>query len=116
MWEIEGLFWQGLKPGILWLLIRHDYAAIVRSELLFASLTPDLKSGAKSCPDTGLVEPELLRWFSMLTATKAKISPGKLLIGGQWVEGSGKAFETVNPATGEVLTAVSEASEKDVDQ
>src|SRR5215510_6989574 len=52
----------------------------------------------------------------MLTATKARISPGKLLIGGQWVEGSGKAFETTNPATGEVLTTVSEASEKDVDQ
>src|SRR5215469_18389638 len=52
----------------------------------------------------------------MLTATKAKVSPGKLLINGQWVEGSGKAFETVNPASGEVLTEVSEASAKDVDQ
>jgi aldehyde dehydrogenase (NAD+) len=52
----------------------------------------------------------------MLTATKAKISPGKLLVGGQWLEGSGKSFETGNPATGEVLTSVSEASEKDVDQ
>jgi len=36
----------------------------------------------------------------MLTATKAKISPGKLLINGQWMEGSGKPFDTVNPATG----------------
>src|SRR5437588_7701683 len=52
----------------------------------------------------------------MLTATKAKISPGKLLINGQWVEGSGKAFDTVNPATGEVLTQIADASEKDVDQ
>ena len=52
----------------------------------------------------------------MLTATKAKISSGKLLISGQWVEGSGKAFDTINPATGEVLTQVAEASEKDVDQ
>src|SRR5207302_11170182 len=52
----------------------------------------------------------------MLTATKAKISPGKLLVNGQWVEGSGKAFDTINPATGEVLTQVAEASEKDVDQ
>lgn len=52
----------------------------------------------------------------MLSATKAKISPGKLLIGGQWVEGSGKAFDTGNPATGEVLTTVSDASEKEVDQ
>ena len=40
----------------------------------------------------------------MIAATKTKISPGKLLINGQWTEGSGKAFDTVNPATGEVLT------------
>src|SRR5437016_9179033 len=52
----------------------------------------------------------------MLTATKAKISSGKLLINGQWVEGSGKTFDTINPATSEVLTQVAEASEKDVDQ
>lgn len=52
----------------------------------------------------------------MLTATKAKISPGKLLMNGQWVEGSGKAFDTINPATGEVLTQVAEATTKDVDQ
>ena len=52
----------------------------------------------------------------MLTATKAKISTGKLLINGQWVEGSGKAFDTINPATGEVLTQVAEASARDVDQ
>src|SRR5215510_8183509 len=52
----------------------------------------------------------------MLTATKARISPGKLLIGGQWVEGSGKAFETTNPATGEVLPQVAEAGTQEVDQ
>src|SRR5437763_11344617 len=52
----------------------------------------------------------------MLTATKARISPGKLLINGQWVEGSGRAFDTINPATGEVLTQVAEATEKDIDQ
>ena len=51
----------------------------------------------------------------MLTATKAKISTGKLLINGQWVEGSGKAFDSINPATGEVLTQVAEATERDVD-
>src|SRR5437660_1990669 len=51
----------------------------------------------------------------MLTATKAKISSGKLLMNGQWIEGSGKAFDTVNPATGEVLTQVAEASAQDVD-
>ncbi len=52
----------------------------------------------------------------MLTATKAKVSPGKLLINGQWTEGSGKAFDTTNPATGQVLTHISEATAADVDQ
>jgi acyl-CoA reductase-like NAD-dependent aldehyde dehydrogenase len=52
----------------------------------------------------------------MLTATKAKVSPGKLLINGQWSEGSGKAFDTTNPATGEVLTQIAEATAADVDQ
>jgi acyl-CoA reductase-like NAD-dependent aldehyde dehydrogenase len=52
----------------------------------------------------------------MITATKAKVRPGRLLINGQWVEGSGKSFDTINPATGEVLTQVSEAIDKDVDQ
>jgi acyl-CoA reductase-like NAD-dependent aldehyde dehydrogenase len=52
----------------------------------------------------------------MITATKAKVSPGKLLIDGQWKEGSGRPFETVNPATGEVLTQVAEAGPQDVDQ
>src|SRR5690242_18302127 len=52
----------------------------------------------------------------MLTATKAKVAPGKLLINGQWADGSGKSFDTVNPATGEVLTHIAEASERDVDQ
>ena len=52
----------------------------------------------------------------MLTATKAKVAPGKLLINGQWQEGSGKSFNTVNPATGEVLIQVAEAAAQDVDQ
>src|SRR6516225_7247362 len=52
----------------------------------------------------------------MLTATKAKVSPGKLLINGQWTEGSGKTLDTVNPATGEVLTHVAEAGAREVDQ
>jgi acyl-CoA reductase-like NAD-dependent aldehyde dehydrogenase len=51
----------------------------------------------------------------MITATKAKIEPGRLLIDGQWVEG-GKTFDTINPATGEVLTPVVEASAQDVDR
>jgi aldehyde dehydrogenase (NAD+) len=53
----------------------------------------------------------------MLTATKAKIAPGKLLINGQWVDASGgKTFATINPATGEVLTDVASAGEADVDR
>src|SRR5260370_37461417 len=52
----------------------------------------------------------------MLTATKTKISPGRLLMQGQWREGTGKSFDTVIPATGDVLTQVAEASAHDVDQ
>ena len=51
----------------------------------------------------------------MLTATKAKVHPGKLLINGQWTDGAGKPFETVNPATGEPLTQVAEATLQDID-
>jgi aldehyde dehydrogenase (NAD+) len=52
----------------------------------------------------------------MIAASKAKVSPGRLLINGHWTEGTGRAFETVNPATGEVLTQVAEAGAHDVDQ
>jgi aldehyde dehydrogenase (NAD+) len=51
----------------------------------------------------------------MTTATKVQIKPGKLLINGEWVEGK-KHFDTINPATGEVLTQIAEASVADVDQ
>src|SRR5579862_9400936 len=51
----------------------------------------------------------------MLTATKATLKPGQLLIDGQWVDGANK-FDTINPATGEVLTQITEASAADVDQ
>jgi acyl-CoA reductase-like NAD-dependent aldehyde dehydrogenase len=41
----------------------------------------------------------------------------KLFINGEFVESvSGKTFETVNPATGEVLAVVSEAQKEDVDR
>jgi aldehyde dehydrogenase (NAD+) len=50
----------------------------------------------------------------MLAPTKVKLSPGRLLIDSQWVEGS-KTFDTINPATGEVLTQVAEAAPLDVD-
>src|SRR5579863_992530 len=51
----------------------------------------------------------------MLTATKTKLSPGRLLIDGQWVE-TAKKFDTSNPATGEVLTQIASASSDDVDR
>ncbi len=50
----------------------------------------------------------------MLTS-KVRIKPGRLLIDGQWVEGS-KTFDTINPATEEILTQVAEASAADVDR
>jgi aldehyde dehydrogenase (NAD+) len=51
----------------------------------------------------------------MLAATKAKVTPGRLLIDGQWIEGS-KKFDAINPATGEVLTQIAAASTGDVDR
>src|SRR5437762_6658970 len=51
----------------------------------------------------------------MLTATKSKISPGRLLINNEWHDGT-KHFDTVNPATDEVLTQIVEASAEDVDR
>jgi aldehyde dehydrogenase (NAD+) len=53
--------------------------------------------------------------IEMIAASKAKVEPGKLLIGGEWVEAAG-SFNTVNPATGEVITRVAEASADDVDR
>jgi aldehyde dehydrogenase (NAD+) len=52
--------------------------------------------------------------MGMLAATKVNIRSGRLLIDGQWVDGS-RTFDTINPATEEVLTQVVEASPADVD-
>jgi aldehyde dehydrogenase (NAD+) len=51
----------------------------------------------------------------MITASKAKVDSGRLLINGEWVESSQK-FDTINPANGEVLTQVAAASAEDVDR
>lgn len=51
----------------------------------------------------------------MATATTTAITPGKLLIGGEWVNGA-KTFATLNPATGETLADIAEASAADVDR
>ena len=43
--------------------------------------------------------------------------PKKLFIGGRWVESaSGSTFDTIDPATGEVLAKVAEAGAEDVDR
>src|ERR1700691_5915236 len=43
--------------------------------------------------------------------------PKKLLINGKWVAPkSGKTFETINPATEEVLTLIAEGDKADVDE
>jgi acyl-CoA reductase-like NAD-dependent aldehyde dehydrogenase len=49
--------------------------------------------------------------------TLLRTVPKQLLIGGRWVGAkSGKTFETVNPATEDVLAAVAEGGEEDVDE
>src|SRR6266550_1350913 len=50
-------------------------------------------------------------------ASFLKGQPKKLFIGGRWVDAaSGKTFETLDPATGEVLALVAEAGAEDVDR
>ncbi len=52
----------------------------------------------------------------MATAAKITPKPGKLLIGGQWVDADGGAtYLTVNPATGETNTTIAEADQRDAD-
>ncbi|WP_013324932.1 aldehyde dehydrogenase family protein [Gloeothece verrucosa] len=51
------------------------------------------------------------------TQQEIKIGPTQLLINNEWVESiSGKRFETLNPATGEVICDVAEADAPDVDK
>ena len=57
----------------------------------------------------------------MVTASRPEqqvtIGPTKLLINNEWVESvSGERFETINPATGEVICDVAEADAPDVDK
>jgi hypothetical protein len=51
------------------------------------------------------------------SVTEFLSKPRKMLIDGKWVEAaSGKAFETYNPATGEVLARVAEGDREDIDR
>lgn len=45
---------------------------------------------------------------------QVEVQPGKLFIGGKWVEAS-STFPTTNPATGETITQLAAAGEADVD-
>lgn len=48
---------------------------------------------------------------------QVKIGPTRLLINNQWIDSvSGRRFETINPATGEVICEVAEADAPDVDK
>jgi aldehyde dehydrogenase (NAD+) len=50
----------------------------------------------------------------MASAPQIVVKPGKLFIGGKWVDSaSGKSFTTTNPATGETLTMLAEADDRD---
>ena len=50
-------------------------------------------------------------------ASFLKGQPKKLLIGGRWVDSAdGKTFDSIDPATGEVLARVAEAGVEDVDR
>src|SRR3989338_5655007 len=52
----------------------------------------------------------------MITKEEVKIKPGKLFIDGKWVDSvSGKTFDTINPATEEVITLIAEGDKADID-
>src|SRR5262245_16347150 len=54
---------------------------------------------------------------SSKSSAMPKVRQTKLLIDGKWVDAaSGKTFETLNPATGEVIAKVAEADKADVDK
>src|SRR6266850_5516454 len=56
------------------------------------------------------------RGNAMLAPTKVQVKPGQLFIGGRFTSAiSGKTFDSINPATGAVLTKVAEADAADVD-
>jgi len=54
---------------------------------------------------------------SKTAAPHVKVKQTKMLIDGKWVDSSsGKTFETINPATGEVIAKVAEGDKADVDK
>lgn len=52
----------------------------------------------------------------MATAVKIEPKPGRLFIGGKWVESaSGKTYATINPATAEPITQIADGNAQDAD-
>ncbi|HVL14610.1 MAG TPA: aldehyde dehydrogenase family protein, partial [Gemmata sp.] len=48
--------------------------------------------------------------------TKPRVADQQMLIGGKWVNSvSGKTFDTINPATSEVICKVAEGDKADID-
>src|SRR5438270_3427264 len=51
------------------------------------------------------------------TAKPPKVKDQRLFIGGKWLDSaSGKAFPTINPATGETICQVAEGDKADIDR
>ena len=51
------------------------------------------------------------------SSSHVKVKQTKMLIDGKWVDSaSGKTFETINPATGEVIARVAEGDKADIDK
>ncbi|HKY31206.1 MAG TPA: aldehyde dehydrogenase family protein [Candidatus Polarisedimenticolia bacterium] len=52
-----------------------------------------------------------------IAPTKARVEPGRLFINGRFTDAvEGGTFDTINPATGRVLTQVAEGREEDIDR
>ncbi len=50
----------------------------------------------------------------MAAASQVQVKPGKLFIGGRWLDAvSGKTFPTINPATGDTITVLAEGDGRD---
>src|SRR5215218_6229009 len=79
---------------------------------------PRARDQASTFTNTLLQPNTILQGNTMATTeSAAAVSPGRLFIGGEWVDAaSGRTFDSVNPATGEVLTQVAEGDAADVDR
>lgn len=55
-------------------------------------------------------------YHKLAAAIKSGLQPGKLLVGGAWIDYGGERLAIVNPATGETLTTCAEAQAFEVDE